>query len=314
MNLFSEFAKVGSDEQRMVWGYASTGDVDSQNDIVDQGALREAWGDYWGNVREMHKASAVGVVREHSFDDRGLYIGVYVGDDQAWHKVREGIYKGFSIGGRALARDTQDNRRITKLALREISLVDRGANENAKFSLFKFDHDEGNDSMAQNELKVKLDTSDLDAKLALANEQIEKIAAFDEKLAVANDLVEKLGATAEAAPDDTVLKLLADTEKSHSELLEKVAAMESSRAELLEKIDAARAETAEVVKRNEVLLERLEKVEAREVGVIPATGAASGTVDKDADGVDPISKLGDDATAEDIIKAIHLGGGRGIRG
>jgi len=90
MNLYSEFQKIDT-EQRQVWGYASTEDLDTQGDIVSQDALKAAWTDYWGNVREMHQPSAVGVVREHSWDDKGLYIGVYVADDQAWEKVRSGV-------------------------------------------------------------------------------------------------------------------------------------------------------------------------------------------------------------------------------
>lgn len=310
MKIFSEFEKVGSDDQRMVWGYASTEDVDTQNDIVSRGALREAWGDYWGNVREMHKASAVGVVREHEFTPRGLYIGVYVGDDQAWHKVQTGIYKGFSIGGRALQRDQNDRRRITKLQLREISLVDRGANENARFELFKFDHEES--QVAENTLKVNIDTEELDVKLAKAETVTKALGDLDEvlqkltdQLAQADDRLEKLTAGEPSTNVDELLAKVSLLEEENGKLRELVSAGEKAGEEIVKAISGA----DEIVKS---LAERLEKVEARPAGVEPASGAAAGVVEKDEDSaLDPLSKLGDNATAEEIIKAVHMGGGSG---
>ena len=60
----------------------------------------------WSNIREMHKASAVGVAQELVLDDttKSLWVGVKVVDDAAWQKVKDGVYKGFSIGGKALKK------------------------------------------------------------------------------------------------------------------------------------------------------------------------------------------------------------------
>jgi hypothetical protein len=52
--------------------------------------------------------------------------------------VVEGVYKGFSIGGRVTARDPADRRLITALRLTEISVVDRPANPDAVFDCWKF--------------------------------------------------------------------------------------------------------------------------------------------------------------------------------
>ena len=52
-------------------------------------------------------------------------------------KVVEGVYKGFSIGGRVTARDAQAKHVITGVDLLEISLVDRPANPEAVIELFK---------------------------------------------------------------------------------------------------------------------------------------------------------------------------------
>ena len=124
---------------REVWGYASTEARDDQGEIVKRDALVAALGDYmrFANIREMHQLSAVGVAREAAVDDRGLYIGARIVDDQAWQKVVEGVYKGYSIGGRITQRDPADYKTITGLVLNEISLVDRPANPEAVFDYWK---------------------------------------------------------------------------------------------------------------------------------------------------------------------------------
>lgn len=141
MRQFFEINKVDA-EQRMVYGYASTGAIDSQGETVTLDAMKGAWDEYmqFANVREMHGSSAVGIVKEHSFDDKGVFIGVKVVDDAAWNKVVEKVYKGFSIGGKKL-KDGFDKvtKTITGLKLTEISLVDRPANPEALIEVFKAD-------------------------------------------------------------------------------------------------------------------------------------------------------------------------------
>jgi Caudovirus prohead serine protease len=91
----------------------------------------------FANIREMHQLSAVGVAKEAAVDDKGLYVGAKVVDDQAWQKVVEGVYKGYSIGGRVTQRDPVDAKTITGLVLNEISLVDRPANPEAVFDYWR---------------------------------------------------------------------------------------------------------------------------------------------------------------------------------
>ena len=86
----------------------------------------------------MHRPSAVGVAKEAAIDDRGLYLAAKIVDDEAWEKVVQGVDKGFSIGGRVMARDpTAPRSVITGLALTEISVVDRPANPEAVFDCWK---------------------------------------------------------------------------------------------------------------------------------------------------------------------------------
>jgi phage head maturation protease len=138
MKVYIPIAKVNA-ESREVWGYASTEARDDQGEIIRRDALVAALGDYmkFANIREMHQLSAVGVAREAAVDDRGLYIGAKIVDDQAWQKIVEGVYKGYSIGGRVTQRDPADYKTITGLVLNEISLVDRPANPEAVFDYWK---------------------------------------------------------------------------------------------------------------------------------------------------------------------------------
>ena len=134
-NLFIPFTK-SDDEERMVYGYASTEALDSQGEIVLKDAITEALPEYmkFGNIREMHQPSAVGKAQEATIDEKGLFIGVKVVDDTAWQKVKEGVYNGFSIGGKIITKISDT---ITKLRLTEISLVDRPANPEAIFAFYK---------------------------------------------------------------------------------------------------------------------------------------------------------------------------------
>src|SRR5712692_4562461 len=138
MRFYWPIAKVDA-EQRMVWGYASTEAEDDQGETVSREALAAALDDYmrFANIREMHQPSAVGVAKEAAIDDKGLYLGAKIVDGHAWQKVVEGVYKGFSIGGRVTARDPADRRLITALRLTEISVVDRPANPEAVFDCWK---------------------------------------------------------------------------------------------------------------------------------------------------------------------------------
>ncbi len=154
---FASFEKA-SPEQRIVVGYASSERVDGQNDIVDSEALNQALGDYmqWANLREMHQPKAIGKVlsatpvrgtiqlKDGSKLTNPLRIIAQIVDNDTWDKVKSGVLKGFSIGGKVLQALTEkmggkDVRRITGLQLHEISLVDRPANPDARIVLMKRD-------------------------------------------------------------------------------------------------------------------------------------------------------------------------------
>ena len=139
IKLFTPIEKV-DEEQHMVFGYASTEHLDSQGEVVKKDALAGAIQDYmkWANIREMHQPSAVGKTKKAQVDDKGLYIAAKIVDDNAWKKVKEGVYTAFSIGGRV---KTQKGNEITDLTLSEISLVDRPANPECVIDVYKVDMD-----------------------------------------------------------------------------------------------------------------------------------------------------------------------------
>jgi HK97 family phage prohead protease len=138
MHFYCDITKVDK-EERMVWGYASTEALDAHGETVTKAAVEAALDDYmtYANIREMHALSAVGTAEEASVDDKGLYLCAKIVDDAAWGKVTSGVYKGFSIGGKTLARDPDNRKTITKIALHEISLVDRPSNPEARFDVWK---------------------------------------------------------------------------------------------------------------------------------------------------------------------------------
>ncbi len=138
MRIFVPLEKFDA-EKRLAIGYASTPALDSQGEIVKREAVEAALPDYmrFANIREMHQPSAVGVAQAADLDAKGLRIAAKVVDDDAWEKVKQGVYKGFSIGGRVTSRDPADRRVITGLELTEISLVDRPANPEAVIDVYK---------------------------------------------------------------------------------------------------------------------------------------------------------------------------------
>jgi HK97 family phage prohead protease len=138
MQIFLPLEKLDR-EQRMVYGYASTEARDSQGEIVTRAAIEAALPAYmeFANIREMHQLSAVGIVKSADLDDKGLRLSAKVVDDDAWAKVKEGVYKGLSIGGRVTKRDAVNKAVITGVDLTEISLVDRPANPEALIDAYK---------------------------------------------------------------------------------------------------------------------------------------------------------------------------------
>ncbi len=142
-------------DPNMVFGFATTEEVDSDGEIITKEAIQAAWPAYakFGNIREMHQAKAAGKLKSTIWKDGSPFIGVKVVDKEALEKVHEEVYMGFSIGGKKLKKV---GNKVTKLKLSEISLVDRPSNPGAVFDVFKADK-----NGAENELMEKVIDSEI---------------------------------------------------------------------------------------------------------------------------------------------------------
>ena len=142
MILYGELTKLElqDDGTLRVHGVASTGSRDSSGEVVSPEAMRAALPDYmaYPAIREMHQPRAAGAALYADVDEEGATrICAHVVDPVAVKKVRAGVYKGLSIGGKVLGRDPADPSRITAIRLDEISLVDRPCNPEAVIDLWK---------------------------------------------------------------------------------------------------------------------------------------------------------------------------------
>ena len=141
--LYAEIAKTEAQEDGTikVYGYASSGSEDSDGETITPDAMKAALPDYmkFGAVREMHDAKkAAGTAIEAEVQEDGrTWFGAHVVDPVAVKKVEAGVYKGFSIGGKVTERDSLNKRLIKGVKLVEVSLVDRPANPDAVFTMFK---------------------------------------------------------------------------------------------------------------------------------------------------------------------------------
>ena len=137
-NYFMPFGKTEKldDGSRLVSGYASTPRLDLDGEIITSDAVKKALPGYmeWRNIRQMHQPIAVGTAKEAHIDDEGLYITGKIVDPECIKLIDEGVLKGFSIGGKKLAKKGNT---ITDIELVEISVVDRPANPDCRFEIQK---------------------------------------------------------------------------------------------------------------------------------------------------------------------------------
>ncbi len=151
-DLFLPLAKVDLD-QRLVTGIATAETPDRSGEICDYASSRpyfEKWsaealaasgGKSLGAVRAMHGHVAAGKLTDIAFDDDGkrIVIAAKIVDDDEWRKVCEGVYTGFSQGGRYVKRWPDPDNGLTRYTAepREISLVDLPCLPNATFDVVK---------------------------------------------------------------------------------------------------------------------------------------------------------------------------------
>lgn len=177
MKLYAAISKVedNDDGTLSVEGIASTEAVDSDGEVVKASAIEAAIPDFMrygsGAMREMHQPLAAGTVDKAEVIEGVTYITGTVVDPVAIKKVRSRVYKGFSIGGKATARDELNKKHVTGVKLVEISLVDRPANPDAVLSMWKAETVEEDDG----ETEI-VETEEIDTVEATVTEAAETVA------------------------------------------------------------------------------------------------------------------------------------------
>jgi hypothetical protein len=152
LDLFLPLAKVDLD-RRLVTGVATAETPDRSGEIFDYASSKpyfEKWsaeaaaatgGKSFGAVRAMHTPIAAGKLTDIAFDDDAKRITVVakIVDDDEWRKVQEGVYTGFSQGGRYVKRWADGDSGLTRYTAdpHEISLVDLPCVPDATFDVVK---------------------------------------------------------------------------------------------------------------------------------------------------------------------------------
>lgn len=150
LELFIPITKV-DEENKLVYGTIAAEEIDNSGEIFDYESSKpnfEKWSDDQyeasdgkskGNVRAMHTSKAAGKLTDISYNDETKTIeGVAkIVDSDEWEKVLEGVYTGFSMGGR-YAKRWNDNgtTRYTAQPV-EVSIVDKPCIKSALFDGMK---------------------------------------------------------------------------------------------------------------------------------------------------------------------------------
>jgi hypothetical protein len=148
-SIFARITKV-DEKSKTVIGRACQEVPDKMNEILDYNTSKpffRGWieetsqnsgGKSQGNVRAMHSTVAAGKVVGVEFNDteRAIDISAKIVDKGEWEKVLEGVYTGFSIGGKYVNKWDDDKveglKRYTAQP-HEVSLVDAPAIPTALF-------------------------------------------------------------------------------------------------------------------------------------------------------------------------------------
>ena len=155
MNLFIPITKIDA-ARRLVYGVVTAEAPDIAGEVCDYAStkpLYQKWsqkfadatdGKSFGNLRAMHSNIAAGKLVDIAFDDvhRRIEICGKVVDDAEWAKVEEGVYTGFSQGGRYLKRwPDPDEPKLMRYTAEpvEVSLVDHPCLPEATFAMVKAD-------------------------------------------------------------------------------------------------------------------------------------------------------------------------------
>ena len=152
---FIPFAKVDA-ARREVWGIVTAELPDKDNEVCDYSGSKPYYqavidemgkatdGENFFPLRAMHQLVAVGKCVGFDFRDadKEVFMGFKVVDDDAWRKVEENVYTGFSHGGTVMDMKPDPDFEGCKRYIAnpsEISLVDNPCLASAHFAFVKAD-------------------------------------------------------------------------------------------------------------------------------------------------------------------------------
>jgi hypothetical protein len=319
------FSKVDQ-ERRTVSGFATLDNIDKQNDIVTSEASVGAFSRFRGNIREMHQPSAVGKMvnfkEEKYFDPetkkfyRGVYVSAYIskGAQDAWEKVLDGTYTGFSIGGKMLKWDDAYDEKvesqiriIKEYDLVELSLVDSPANHFA--NILSIEKVDGVNVLKGADADTLIENVfwDAESNLVLISENESEISP------TSGELMENIGFVEKSDTEKAdMIKFLVDSAKgiNTSKITKEVSPMTDTTEDLVEKstevveevkvapeadAETVKADEAEETKSDEVEVEKADDV-STEAEVEKADAAVEVEKADEAEAEVEVSKS-DDVTA-----------------
>jgi len=230
LNVFVPIKKVDV-AQRLVYGQLAAEVPDHSGEIMDYETSAPNWkawsaeihkataGKSSGNVRSMHTNIAAGKLTDITFDDatKSIIGCAKIVDDNEWNKVLEGVYTGFSMGGKYVKRWTDSSNPALKrytASVHEVSLVDSPCIPTAMF----FDVVKADGSTEMRKFKV---VKDADAELKqvwLAKDG----STFDKKA----DALQKNIDIAVSAVPDAVANAMDVLQKAQAALASKEAPVE----------------------------------------------------------------------------------------
>ena len=301
-------------EKRIVSGFASLDNLDKQDDIVTTEASMEAFAKFRGNIREMHQPSAVGKMvsfkEEKYFDTeskkfyKGVFVSAYIskGAQDAWEKVLDGTYTGFSIGGRMNKWDDAYDEKADKTIrvikeydLIELSLVDSPANQFANIvSVEKVD---GVDTLTGSSANVIVENVFYDSESGLVT-----LSANESELSpVTGEEMKNIGFVEKNDSEKTeMIKFLVDSAKGIRTI--KIAKEDNPMTEeTTAVVDAPEAPAAEVVNEVEVAPEAPAEAVAKSLEVteeVVAEKSDAVVEEVSAPSIEEVTEKADEAIVE----------------
>jgi len=223
MSLFIPLRKVDA-AQRLVYGQIDE-TPDRAGEVFDYKSSKKhfvAWsksiqkasdGKSFGNVRAMHGSVAAGKLEGISFDDktRSIQLTARIIDDGEWEKVEQGVYTGFSPGGRYIKRWRDGTLTRYTAEPSEISIVDLPCIPSASFTMVKADGAEVEVPFSTDSASDDDDDDDNDSgePVAYSRDHLAELLASLDWLDQSGDWEEEWALGDQPIPDD-VLNWLED--------------------------------------------------------------------------------------------------------